>query len=68
MFWGNINKKRSLERPRIWWKDTEEKDMRLIDENAMLDGILDRKKCRGLLVASQILNGPLSCWWWYIYN
>uniref|UniRef100_A0A2S2PQV7 Uncharacterized transposon-derived protein F52C9.6 n=1 Tax=Schizaphis graminum TaxID=13262 RepID=A0A2S2PQV7_SCHGA len=56
-----INKKRPLGRPRTRWKDTAEKDMRLIDEDATLDWTLNREKWRGLLVAAQVLNGPLSC-------
>jgi hypothetical protein len=35
--------------------------MRLIDEHATLDWTLDREKWKGLLVAAQVLNGPLSC-------
>jgi len=38
-----INKKRLLGRPRTRWKDTVEKDMRLIDEHATLDWTLDRE-------------------------
>lgn len=34
--------------------------MRLIDWNATLDWTLDIEKQRDLLVAAQILNGPLS--------
>jgi len=34
---GKINKKLPLGRPRTRWKDTVEKDMRLIDGNATLD-------------------------------
>ncbi|KAF0721180.1 putative transposon-derived protein F52C9.6 [Aphis craccivora] len=56
-----IDKKRPLGRPRTRWKDTAEKDMRLIDKNATLDWTLNREKWRGLLVAAQVLNGPLSC-------
>ncbi|KAL4103343.1 hypothetical protein QTP88_018720 [Uroleucon formosanum] len=56
-----INKKRPLGRPRTRWKDTAEKDKRLIDEDATLDWTLNREKWRGLLVAAQVLNGPLSC-------
>jgi hypothetical protein len=56
-----INKKSPLGRPRTRWKDTAEKDMRLIDEDATLDWTLNREKWRCLLVAAQVLNGPLSC-------
>jgi len=58
---GKINKKRPLGRPRTRWKDTVEKDMRLIEEIATLDWTLDREKWRGLLAAAQVLNEPLSC-------
>jgi len=56
-----INKKRPLGRPRTRWKDTVEKDMRLIYERATLDWTLGREKWKDLLVAAQVLNGPLSC-------
>ncbi|KAL4113103.1 hypothetical protein QTP88_016788 [Uroleucon formosanum] len=39
-----INKKRPLGRPRTKWKDTVDKDMRLIDDHATLDWTLDREK------------------------
>jgi len=58
---GKINKKRPFGRQRIRWKDTVEKDMRLIDEYATLDWALNREKWKGLIVAVQVLNGPLSC-------
>jgi len=45
---GKINKKRPFGRPRPRWKDTVEKDVRLIEENATLDWTLDREKWRGL--------------------
>lgn len=57
---GKINKKHPLGRRRTRWKDTVEKDMRLIDGNATLDWILDGKKWRALLVAAQVINGSLS--------
>ncbi|KAE9531258.1 hypothetical protein AGLY_010464 [Aphis glycines] len=39
-------------RPRTRWKDTLEKEMRLIDEHVTLDWTLDREKWKGLLVAA----------------
>lgn len=38
-----------------------EKYMQLINENATIDWTLDRDKWRSLLVAAQVLNGPLIC-------
>lgn len=56
-----MNKKRPPGRPRKLWKDTVEKDLRLIDGNTTLHWTLDREKWRGVPVAPQTLNGPLSC-------
>ena len=52
---GKINKKRPLGRPIIIWKDTVEKNMKLIEENAMLDWILVRAKMEMLTSGS---TGP----------
>jgi len=55
-----IQKKRPLGRPRTRWKDAVKKDIQLVDAIASVELALNRERWRDLLVAAQVLQGPLS--------
>jgi len=49
-----------LSRPRTRWKDAVKRDIQLVDANASVELALNRERWRDLLVAAQVLQGPLS--------
>jgi len=55
-----IHKKRPIDRPRTRWKDSVEKDIKMLGRNVSVDLALNREIWRELLVAAQVLQGPLS--------
>jgi len=55
-----IQKRRPIGRPRTRWKDAVEKDIKMLGRNITVDMALDRERWRELLVAAQVLQGPLS--------
>jgi hypothetical protein len=55
-----IHKKRLICRPRTRWKDTVEKYIKMLGRNETVDLALDRERWRELLVAAQVLQGPLN--------
>lgn len=55
-----INKKTPISRPNTRWKDAVEKDIQILGRNVSADQAFNREKWRELLVASQVLRGPLS--------
>ncbi|VVC44335.1 Hypothetical protein CINCED_3A016981 [Cinara cedri] len=57
---ATIQNKRPLGRPRKRWKDAVKRAIRLLDVNASVELALNREKWRDLLVAAQVLQGPLS--------
>ncbi|VVC27040.1 Hypothetical protein CINCED_3A006458 [Cinara cedri] len=57
---ATIQKKRPLGRPRTRWKDAVKRDIQLLDVNASLELALNRESWKDLLVAAQVLQGPLS--------
>lgn len=57
-----IHKKRTLGKPRTRCKDTVEKNVWMVeDSNVPIELALDGERWRGLLVATQVLQVPLSC-------
>ncbi|KAF0764653.1 Uncharacterized protein FWK35_00018899 [Aphis craccivora] len=57
---ATIQKKQPLGRPRTRWKDAVKRDIQLVDANASVELALNRERWRDLLVAAQVLQGPLS--------
>jgi len=55
-----IRKKRPVGRPRTRWKDAVGKDIKMLGRNVSVDPVLDGERWRELLVAAQVLQGPLS--------
>jgi len=53
-------KKKTIVRPWTRWKDAVEKDIKTLRKNVSVDMVLNRKRWRGLLVAAQVLQWPLS--------
>lgn len=42
------------------WKDAIEKDIKMLGRNVSVDLALNRERWKELLVAAQVLQGPLS--------
>jgi len=55
-----IHNKRPIGRPRTRWRDVVEKDIKMLGRNVSVDLALNRERWRELLVAAQVLQGPLS--------
>lgn len=55
-----INKltgKRPRGKPRQWWRDRVNEDIRMVDGTAKLEIAIDRNKWRNLVEAAKCLNG-----------
>lgn len=52
--------KKLLSIPQSRWKDAAEKDIWMVDRNVSVELVFAREKWKGLRVAAQVLQGPLS--------